>query len=84
MHCLVSGTFLNVDNFPVLLEVYFSNEIETELKKYTFQYRGPLNVADVCIFLQKSAVFGNSTFTQSNGVRVVLRDILVLFSVFQW
>ena len=46
-----------MDNFPVLLEVYFSNEIETELKKYTFQYRGPLNVADVCIFCTKISGF---------------------------
>ena len=42
-------------------------------RKYTFQYQGPLNFADVSIFCKKSAFFGkNSTFTQSKSVRAVL------------
>ena len=51
-------------------------------RKYTLQYLGPLNFADVSIFLQKLAFFiQKSTFTQSNSVRAML-DFLVLFSVF--
>ena len=51
-------------------------------RKYTLQYLGPLNFADVSIFLQKLAIFiQKSTFTQSNSVRAML-DFLVLFSVF--
>ena len=45
-------------------------------RKYTFQYQRPLYFADVSIFfffLQKMVFFGrNSTFTQSDSVRVVL------------
>ena len=51
-------------------------------RKYTLQYLGPLNFADVSIFLQKLTFFiQKSTFTQSNSVRAML-DFLVLFSVF--
>ena len=51
-------------------------------RKYTLQYLGPLNFADVSIFLQKLAFFiQKSTFTQSSSVRAML-DFLVLFSVF--
>ena len=35
-------------------------------RKYTFQYQGPLHLADVSIFCKKSAFFDkNSAFTQS-------------------
>ena len=45
-------------------------------RKYTFQYQGPFNFADVSIFCKKLALLGqNNTFTQSNGVRVVLEMV---------
>ena len=48
-------------------------------RKYTIQYQFPLNFADVSIFLQKSAVFGNnSTGPQYN----IVKAVLVLVSVF--
>ena len=50
-------------------------------RKYTFQYQGLLNFADVSIFCKKSVFFGqNSTFTQSNSVRVVLEIFSSVFS----
>ena len=51
-------------------------------RKYTLQFLGPLNFADVSIFCKKLAFFvQKSTFTQSNSVRAVL-EIFQLFSVF--
>ena len=41
-------------------------------RKYTFWYQGLLNFADVSIFCQKLAFFGQtSTFTQSNSMTAV-------------
>ena len=43
-------------------------------RKYTFYYQEHLNFADVSIFCKKSPFFGkNSTFTQNNIVRAVLK-----------
>ena len=45
-------------------------------RKYNFFYQGPLKFADVSIFCNISAFFGkNSTFTQSNSVRAVLKNL---------
>ena len=43
-------------------------------RKYTFKYQDPLKFSYVSIFGKKSASFGqNSTFTQINNVRAVLK-----------
>ena len=42
-------------------------------RKHTFWFQAPLNLADVTMFLQKLAFFGqNSTFTKSSSVRIML------------
>ena len=48
----------------------------TQFRKYTFQYQGLLNFADVSNFLEKIRIlffffWKNNTFTQSNGLRAV-------------
>ena len=65
---------------PKLVRIMLQTSISTSkqahicsFRKYTFQYQGPPNFADVSILLQKIVLFGkNSTFTQSNSVRFVL------------
>ena len=52
-------------------------------RKYTFQYLGPLNFADVSIFLQKISVFCPKKYLYSKQqCESCVRDFLVLFSVF--
>ena len=53
------------------------------LRKYTVQYQGPLNFADVNNFLQKVSVFWPKLYFYSNQqCENCVRDFLVLFSVF--
>ena len=52
-------------------------------RKYTFQCLGPLNFADVSIFLQKNSVFCPKKYLYSKQqCESCVRDFLVLFSVF--
>ena len=52
-------------------------------RKYTFQCLGPLNFADVSIFLQKISVFCPKKYLYSKQqCESCVRDFLVLFSVF--
>ena len=52
-------------------------------RKYTFQCLGPLNFADVGIFLQKNSVFCRKKYHYSKQqCDRCVRDFLVLFSVF--
>ena len=52
-------------------------------RKYTFQCLGPLNFADVSIFLQKISVFCPKKYLYSKQqCESCVRDLLVLFSVF--
>ena len=69
---LIFGYFNSRKN--VILETWNLKHTHIfSFRKYTFWYQGPLNFADVRIFLQKLVLFGkNSTFTQSNSVRPAL------------
>ena len=52
-------------------------------RKYTFQCLGPLNFADVSIFLQKISVFCPKKYLYSKQqCESCVREFLVLFSVF--
>ena len=52
-------------------------------RKYTFQCLGPLNFADVRIFLQKISIFCPKKYHYSKQqCESCVRDFLVLFSVF--
>ena len=52
-------------------------------RKYTVQCLGPLNFADVSIFLQKNSVFCLEKYLYSKQYcESCVRDFLVLFSVF--
>ena len=52
-------------------------------RKYTVQCLGPLNFADVSIFLQKNSVFYLKKYLYSKQYcENCVRDLLVLFSVF--
>ena len=54
----------------------------SSFRKYTFQYRGPFNFPNVCIFFKKSLFGKNSTLTQSNSVRNVLEIFQFSFQFF--
>ena len=52
-------------------------------RKHTFYYLGPINLADVSIFLQKISVFCPKKYLYSKQqCESCVRDFLVLFSVF--
>ena len=84
----VGGTITPLSLKPVRIMLETSNLARKytpicSFRKYTFQCLGPLNFADVSIFLQKISVFCPKKYLYSKQqCESCVRDFLVLFSVF--